>query len=93
VRTATRATAAGCDPASGLPYFLSVAVGRNVLWARNVAHLDLIEAYLAANLRDRQLNRTQMSLMERLPAWIKTGKNRRQLIAVIGRLRRAAMAS
>jgi hypothetical protein len=59
----------------------------------NVAHLDLIEAYLAANLRDRQLNRTQMSLLERLPAWIKTGKNRRQLIAVIGRLRRAAMAS
>jgi hypothetical protein len=90
---ATRATAAGCDPASGLPYFLSISVGRHVLWARNVAHLDLIVAYLAANLRDRQLNRTQMSLLEQLPAWIKTGKNRRQLITAIGRLRRAAMAS
>jgi len=61
------------------------------LWAYNLEHLDLLENYVSAQLRERGKIPGSMSLVERLPAWIKDGKHRHDVLNGIGRLR--AMAS
>ena len=78
------------DPASGLPYFLRIAVGPDILWVRNLDHLDLIEAYVKATLRERTLQPTKMTLLARLPAWMKAAANRGSLLKGIERLRAKA---
>lgn len=67
------------------------------LWAYNADHLDFLEQYVAAPLRERAhpdgttLSRTgarNSSLASRLPAWIKSAKNRNDVVRCIGKLRR-----
>lgn len=82
------------DPYFGLPLWLRAdCCGANVLWAYNVDHLDLLEAYLAAKLRERGDYRGSMSLVERLPAWLKAAKHRDEALRTIGRLRASLPAS
>ena len=90
VRPQPQALSVEDDPDSGLPYFLSFAVGRHVLWARNIAHLDLIEAYVNATLRERALQPVKMTQLARLPAWIKSAANRENLRKAIKSLRASA---
>ncbi|WP_205325334.1 hypothetical protein [Glycomyces sp. YM15] len=55
------------------------------LWARNDQHLSFLEAYVAAGVRDvSPFNRT---IASRLPAWIKSGKNREDLLRALAKLR------
>jgi hypothetical protein len=58
----------------------------HVLWAYNKQHLDFLEGYVTASLRERQPNINQ-SLASRLPYWIKSTKNREQLIKGIQKLK------
>jgi hypothetical protein len=58
----------------------------HVLWAYNMQHLDFLESYVAASLRERKPNINQ-SLASRLPVWIKSTKNRDQLIKGIQKLK------
>ena len=81
---------ANLDPASGLPYFLTVPVGRNILWVRNLDHLAMMENYVSAQLRERSLNRTHMTILERLPKWVKIASNRNALLRGLERLRKAS---
>ena len=55
------------------------------MWAYNVRHLDLLEAYVAAKLRERgePVPGAPMSLVERLPAWLKAAKNRAEVLRTI----------
>ncbi len=78
------------DSDSGLPYFLCIAVGPHILWVRNLDHLDLIEAYVKATLRERLLQATRMTLLARLLAWIKSVGNRDDLLRAIKNLRARA---
>jgi hypothetical protein len=75
------------DPYFGIPLWLSVDCRGRVLWAYNAEHLDLLEAYVSARLRERGQFLGSMSLVERLPAWIKDGKHRADVLHGIGRLR------
>lgn len=81
---------ANLDPASGLPYFLTAPVGRNILWVRNLDLLELIEHYVSAQLRERSLSRVHMTMLDRLPKWIKVASNRGDLLRGIERLRKAS---
>jgi hypothetical protein len=76
------------DPYFGLPLWLRAnCCGGHVLWAYNAKHLDLLEAYLTARLRERGDYLGSMSLVERLPAWLKSAKHRDEALRSIRRLR------
>lgn len=60
------------------------------LWAFNMRHLDLLEAYVSAELRERKRDAygyTNSSVASRLPKWIKSAKNRDKLLSAIVKLR------
>ena len=93
VRVSPQPRRADLDPASGLPYYLSVPVGNNILWVRNLNHLELIEAYISAKLRERTLAPVRMSMLARLPLWMKAASSRREILLGVNHLRaRAAKA-
>lgn len=75
------------DPILDLPLWLVTSVGGETLWAFNAEHLDLLESYVSASLRERVPDRRQYSLVEKLPAWVKSAKNRDAVLAGIARLR------
>ncbi|MBM0258104.1 hypothetical protein [Micromonospora sp. 4G55] len=75
------------DPYFGLPLWLSVDCRGRVLWAYNGEHVDLLEAYVSARLRERGRDMGSQTLVERLPAWVKDGKHRADVLEGIGRLR------
>jgi hypothetical protein len=76
------------DPYFRLPLWLRAnCCGDHVLWAYNTEHLDLLEAYLVARLRERGDVPGSMSMVERLPAWLKSAKHRDEALRTIRRLR------
>jgi hypothetical protein len=77
------------DPYFQRPVWLQASCCGRVLWAYNVRHLDLLEAYVAAKLRERGdlVAWAPASLVERLPTWLKTAKNRAEVLRTIRRLR------
>ncbi|MFE5582281.1 hypothetical protein [Kitasatospora sp. NPDC056531] len=84
-----RAYGGSVDPYFGLPLWLVAdCCGGRQLWAYNPAHLDLLEGYIAARLRERDATRgLPTSLLEKLPAWVKSAKHRTELLRTIRRLR------
>ncbi|WP_320069890.1 hypothetical protein [Micromonospora sp. RTGN7] len=62
-----------------------------MLWAYNAEHLNVLEAYVSAHLRERGHNMTSMTMLERLPKWAKDAKHRDEVFRAISRLR-ASMA-
>lgn len=56
------------------------------LWARNLNHLEFLEKYVSAKLRERTANINQ-STASRLPQWIKSAKNRYEILKCIQRIR------
>lgn len=78
------------DPYFGYPLWLSTPASRGVLWAYNGKHLDYLEAFIGAKLRGGPRGRTgdyRQTLVEKLPAWIKSAKHRDELLALITELR------
>jgi hypothetical protein len=59
--------------------------GRN-LWAFNERHLEILESYVSARLRERG-EYVGMTMLARLPAWLKSAKHRTEILRTIGRLR------
>lgn len=77
------------DPYFGLPLRIQVHTRHGWLWAYNREHLTLIRSYVEATLCERANwydTRQKMTLVARLPVWIKRGKNRQELIRIIDRL-------
>ena len=76
------------DPFFRLPLWLKAeCCGGQTLWAFNERHLDLLEGYVAAKLRERGLGPGGMTVLARLPTWLKSAKHREEILRVIGRLR------
>lgn len=69
-----------------LPLWLQISCCGKTLWAYNEKHLDFLENYVKAKLRERMPN-TNKSLASRLPQWIKSAKNRDGILKAIGKLR------
>jgi len=76
------------DPFFRVPLLLQAACcGGHTLWAFNETHLDLLEGYVAARLRERRAHPASMSVLARLPAWMKSAKHREDVLRAIRRLR------
>ncbi|MEU4215977.1 hypothetical protein [Actinoplanes sp. NPDC026623] len=85
------------DPFFGQPLWLTTRVRGHLLWALNRKHLDLLEQFVAAGLRERGPNSGlrehvtsqgwNMSLIERLPLWMKSARSRDDVLAAVARLR------
>jgi len=70
------------DSYFGLPLWLAEKFKGNILWALNYAHLEYLKNYISAGLRERN-GRLGWTMVEKLPDWIKSGKNRAGLIKLI----------
>lgn len=75
------------DPIFHLPLWLQANVKGNVFWAYNRKHLQEIKRYVNAKLRERTTS-IGMTMVERLPQFIKEAKNREALLKTIERLER-----
>ena len=70
-----------CDYIFGLPYFFQENVRENLFWAENTLHIKVIEDYVSSDLRERE----GMSLVAKLPTFIKSKKNRDVILKIIQR--------
>ena len=68
------------------PLWLQINCCGKRLWAYNEKHLEFIENYVSATLRERSPNANR-SLASRLPKWIKSAKNRGDILKAIAKLR------
>ena len=80
----------GFDPWFDLPLFLVEPVGRELLWVWNQGHIDLLEAYLGATLRERSNNPYHWSITSRLPRWMKFAGARHRVLHALALLRARA---
>ncbi|SFJ80810.1 hypothetical protein [Streptomyces pini] len=78
------------DPYFGAPLLLQTRTRHGLLWAYNLRHLDLIERYVRASLRERAHwydIGTGKTLVASLPVWIKRGRNRDEILRAVRRAR------
>ncbi|MGW3290739.1 hypothetical protein ACWDR3_39510 [Streptomyces sp. NPDC001002] len=81
------------DPYFDLPLWLQIETRHGWLWAYDLEHLDLISRFVQARLRERAPwydTGQKMTLVARLPVWIKRAKNRDDVLRAVGRLRETA---
>ncbi|WP_225800270.1 hypothetical protein [Streptomyces sp. NK15101] len=77
------------DPYFGVPLWLQVETRHGWLWAYDLEHLDLIHRFVQASLRERAPwydTGQKMTLVARLPTWIKRAKNRDEVLRAVGRI-------
>ncbi|MFJ9241774.1 hypothetical protein [Streptomyces sp. NPDC101776] len=77
------------------PLWLQTGTRHGELWAYNLQHLDLIRRFVAADLRERAPwydTGQKMTLVARLPAWMKSAKNRHEVLRAVDRLRATVIA-
>lgn len=58
----------------------------DVFWAYNRAHLEYLENYISAKLREHK-DRTHFTLLEKLPKFYHDAKNRDSLLKIIEKLK------
>ena len=68
------------------PLWLQTPCCGETLWAYNEKHLKLLEDYISADLRERTPGHTR-SMASRLPTWMKSAKNREDVLKGIERLK------
>jgi len=77
------------------PLWLQTSCCSRTLWAYNLRHLDFIEAFVGAKLRERKPHElygwSNKSLFSRLPKWIQSGKNREEIIKAIAKIRESVV--
>lgn len=73
------------------PLWLHIPCCSETLWAYNQRHLDFIEAFVRAELRERkpdeQYGWSNRSLFSQLPKWMQSRKNREAILKAIAQLR------
>ena len=89
-RPGALAIGGACDPYLRLALRLQTPTRHGLLYAYNAAHLDWIEAFVAAPLRERRIadGIANRSVASRLPPWVKSAKNREEVLRALARLRR-----
>ena len=74
-----------------LPLWLSVSCCGECLWAYNSKHLSWLGEFASAKLRKRSQHPehgwSNQALISRLPAWIKSEKNRKAVLRGVEKLR------
>lgn len=74
------------DPAFGLSLWYQDSVKGNAIWAYNLRHLTEIKNYVRSTLRERTTDRFKMTMVEKLPDFIKSAKNRDEVLKSIDRM-------
>ncbi|MGW0602399.1 hypothetical protein [Streptomyces sp. NPDC002640] len=80
------------DPYLGLPLWLQSETRHGRLWAYNLEHLRLIDKFVHATLREHaswHLAVRRMTVIGRLPTWVKLAKNRAEVLRTIDGMRRS----
>lgn len=72
------------EPWHNLLLWFQKEVDNNIFWAYNLDHIDYLERYVQAGLRERnsKANYTS-SLVARLPQFVKAAKNREKLLKIL----------
>ena len=78
------------DPFFQRPLWLQTRCVGHILWAYNEEHVDELSAYVGARLRERGGWQSTMSMVPRLPAWMKRSDNRAEVLAGLETLRALA---
>lgn len=84
----------GSDPAASRPYrllrrHLETQVGGETLWVNNLVHLDALEDWLGAKVRERG-PQPGLTMMAKLPRWMKASTNRAKVLRGLAQLRERA---
>ena len=74
------------DPAFGLPLWYQDSVKGNTIWAYNLRHITEIKNYVRSTLRERTTDRFKMTMVEKLPDFIKLAKNREEVLKALERM-------
>jgi len=81
----------GRDWRKGFNLWLETVCCGHVLWALNEKHLDFLDHYVSAKLRERRPDEefgwSNHSLAGRLPRWLTSAKNRTEVLRSVQRLR------
>jgi len=80
-------TGASVDWYFRLPLWLQISCCGETLWAYNQKHLEMLENYVAAKLRERTV-KGRNSFLSKLPKWIKSAKNRDEILKGIVKLKK-----
>ena len=85
----TRTLGIPLDPYFGLPLWFSTTFRGHALWAYNSEHLEVLDNFVRATLRERfdQGQIRPMSMIEKLPGWFGSSANRTELLKAIAGLR------
>ncbi|MBD0419035.1 hypothetical protein H0H10_07585 [Streptomyces sp. TRM S81-3] len=78
------------DPYFHLPLWLQTETRHGRLWAYDLAQLTLLRRFVAASLRERDPwheHGRKMTYVARLPAWVKSAKNRHEVLRAVDRMR------
>lgn len=75
------------DPVFGLFLWYMDSVRDQIIWAYNQRHLLEIENYVRATLRERTTDRFKMTMVEKLPDFIKSAKNRDEVLKALERMK------
>ncbi|WP_417431657.1 hypothetical protein [Halpernia sp.] len=67
--------------------WLQLPFKNDVFYAYNLAHLDYLEQYISAKLREHK-DRTHFTLLEKLPKFYHEAKNRDALLKLIEKLKK-----
>ena len=81
------------DPYFRLPLWLQARCCGRLLWAYNAMHLQWLEEYIGASLRERAPGEhgwSNSSLASRLPQWMRSAKNRGEVLRCIQALKQQA---
>ena len=77
------------------PLWLQTSCCGETLWAYNLRHLEFIEAFVRAKLRERKPHElhgwSNQSLFSRLPKRIQSAKNREEIIKAIAKIRKSVV--
>ena len=75
-----------------LPLLLKTTIAPGEVWAYNNRHLNQLRCYVEATLRDER-NNTGRSWSHKLPAWMKSAKNREKVLRALDVLKKIAADS
>lgn len=73
------------DDYFGLPLWITSNFKENIFWAYNYEHLNYLKNYISAEIRESN-NRTHWTMIEKLPVWMSSSKNREKLLKIIKEL-------
>lgn len=74
------------DPYFGLQLWLQLDFDGSILWAYNTAHLDFLEEFIGAKLREEKVV-SRHSLTQTMPSFIMKASNRAKLLRLISKMR------